>query len=150
MGALTEPVTKAEQKYCMDCGALILRRAEICPKCGCRQMSPPVPSTTEQAAAKALPPAAAPSTAYAAGAALSQVAGGEIGGKMVILVLLNILWAGLGNICIGDKRGWLFGILTWLFLVIAIYTAGITLLLYFIAVTYAGYTFLQRGQRETR
>lgn len=35
MGVLTEPFTKAQQKYCMDCGALILRRAEICPKCGC-------------------------------------------------------------------------------------------------------------------
>ncbi len=27
-------------KYCRDCGAEILDNAEICPKCGCRQMSP--------------------------------------------------------------------------------------------------------------
>ena len=26
-------------KYCRDCGAKILMNAEICPKCGCRQMS---------------------------------------------------------------------------------------------------------------
>lgn len=27
-------------KYCRDCGAEILDNAEICPKCGCRQMPP--------------------------------------------------------------------------------------------------------------
>jgi hypothetical protein len=26
------------QKYCRDCGKLILERAEICPGCGCRQI----------------------------------------------------------------------------------------------------------------
>ena len=26
-------------KYCRDCGAEILDNAEICPKCGCRQMN---------------------------------------------------------------------------------------------------------------
>lgn len=119
----------------MDCGALILRRAEICPKCGCRQLSPKVPP---------------PSTAYAAGAALSGLAGGEAGGQTMMLILLNVLWAGLGNICIGDKRGWLFGILTWFFWAIAIYTMGIPLLVYFIVVTHAGYTFLQRQRMKTQ
>ena len=28
-------------KYCSDCGAQISARAEICPKCGVRQSSPP-------------------------------------------------------------------------------------------------------------
>jgi hypothetical protein len=27
-------------KYCADCGKQILRRAEICPHCGCRQLPP--------------------------------------------------------------------------------------------------------------
>ncbi len=27
-------------KYCRDCGAQILDNAEICPKCGCRQLFP--------------------------------------------------------------------------------------------------------------
>ncbi len=29
------------QKYCKDCGAIINEKAEICPKCGVRQMPPP-------------------------------------------------------------------------------------------------------------
>ena len=28
-----------ETKYCKDCGAKIAKKAEICPKCGCRQMN---------------------------------------------------------------------------------------------------------------
>lgn len=30
-----------EMKFCMDCGEKILRKAEICPKCGCRQIAAP-------------------------------------------------------------------------------------------------------------
>ncbi len=26
------------EKYCKDCGKIIMSRAEICPHCGCRQM----------------------------------------------------------------------------------------------------------------
>jgi TM2 domain-containing membrane protein YozV len=29
------------QKYCTDCGSIISARAEICPKCGVRQLAPP-------------------------------------------------------------------------------------------------------------
>ena len=32
---------QADEKYCGDCGQIIKRRAEICPKCGIRQMDPP-------------------------------------------------------------------------------------------------------------
>ncbi len=28
-----------ETKFCKDCGAKIAKKAEICPKCGCRQMN---------------------------------------------------------------------------------------------------------------
>ena len=31
----------ANEKYCNDCGAVINTRAEICPKCGVRQMASP-------------------------------------------------------------------------------------------------------------
>lgn len=30
-----------DEKFCSECGALIKARAEICPKCGVRQMAPP-------------------------------------------------------------------------------------------------------------
>ena len=31
-----------DEKFCSSCGALILKRAEICPKCGVRQPDAPV------------------------------------------------------------------------------------------------------------
>jgi len=37
------PVTKAiDEKFCSECGAIIKAKAEICPKCGVRQMPAPV------------------------------------------------------------------------------------------------------------
>ncbi|UZE46958.1 TM2 domain-containing protein [Rhodopseudomonas sp. P2A-2r] len=39
---MSNTVTRGEnQKYCTDCGSVISARAEICPRCGVRQMSPP-------------------------------------------------------------------------------------------------------------
>jgi len=36
------PVSRgANEKFCSDCGAVINARAEICPKCGVRQLAPP-------------------------------------------------------------------------------------------------------------
>jgi hypothetical protein len=35
------PSINPEMKYCADCGKQILRKAEICPHCGCRQLPPP-------------------------------------------------------------------------------------------------------------
>jgi len=34
-------VRGANEKYCTDCGSIINARAEICPKCGVRQMATP-------------------------------------------------------------------------------------------------------------
>lgn len=31
----------ADEKFCSDCGQIIKAKAEICPKCGVRQMAPP-------------------------------------------------------------------------------------------------------------
>lgn len=32
-----------DEKFCADCGAIIKAKAEICPKCGVRQMPAPAP-----------------------------------------------------------------------------------------------------------
>ena len=32
------------EKYCLECGSIINARAEICPKCGVRQMPAPIAS----------------------------------------------------------------------------------------------------------
>lgn len=39
--AISQP---GDHKFCRDCGADILAKAEICPKCGVRQMAPPAVS----------------------------------------------------------------------------------------------------------
>lgn len=39
--APSAPLKRADEKFCSECGALINVKAEICPKCGVRQM--PVP-----------------------------------------------------------------------------------------------------------
>jgi hypothetical protein len=37
------PINKAhDEKFCSDCGGIIKIKAEICPKCGVRQMSPSI------------------------------------------------------------------------------------------------------------
>ena len=36
-----EAQRSADEKFCTQCGAAISARAEICPKCGVRQMPPP-------------------------------------------------------------------------------------------------------------
>jgi uncharacterized OB-fold protein len=32
----------ADEKFCSECGSVIKAKAEICPKCGVRQLPPPV------------------------------------------------------------------------------------------------------------
>ena len=40
---MTEPPQKAvDEKFCRECGAVIKAKAEICPKCGVRQMAAPL------------------------------------------------------------------------------------------------------------
>ena len=40
-------VTKGpDEKFCSECGAVIKAKAEICPKCGVRQMAAPNPLTS--------------------------------------------------------------------------------------------------------
>lgn len=40
-------MTNVKEKYCNDCGAVINVNAEICPKCGVRQMAPPMSAQSD-------------------------------------------------------------------------------------------------------
>lgn len=40
--------TDGDTKFCSDCGATISRRAEICPKCGVRQIAAPKSSSSSR------------------------------------------------------------------------------------------------------
>jgi TM2 domain-containing membrane protein YozV len=41
---MTEVVKNTDEKFCPECGAIIKKKAEICPKCGVRQFPPPLAS----------------------------------------------------------------------------------------------------------
>lgn len=41
MSTTTTVPLGADQKYCSECAKVLLRRAEICPNCGCRQVAEP-------------------------------------------------------------------------------------------------------------
>lgn len=110
------------QKYCTDCGKLILARAEICPGCGCRQ---------------ALIQSAAP------GYAMPPLRVDPATGPMILLLALNVLWNGLGNIAIGDKRGWGFGFFNWVCFVASFFFFFIPCILFFAYCGFKGYQYLQ-------
>ncbi|HLK66958.1 MAG TPA: hypothetical protein VKU19_26175 [Bryobacteraceae bacterium] len=63
---------------------------------------------------------------------------------MAVLIVLNILWSGLGNLVIGDKRGWGFGIVNWIVFAISIFTAFVPSILFFAYCTFQGYTYLRQ------
>jgi hypothetical protein len=121
---VASPVLNQDQKFCMDCGKVILRRAEICPGCGCRQIHAPAPVLSSQFAA------------------IESQLQSPLAGQMVILLVLNFLWNGLGNLAVGDKRGWSFGFINWVVFAISFFTAWIPSLLFFAYCGYAGYQFL--------
>jgi hypothetical protein len=121
-----------DEKYCMDCGKIILRRAEICPKCGCRQ-TPAGPLPNGQTYQTINP---------------SQNFQGEFVGKMVLLIGLNVLWNGLGNVSVGDKRGWGYGFFNVVFFALSFFTVFVPCVLFFGYCGYMGYQFLLAQQSE--
>ena len=117
-----------DQKYCSECAKVILRRAEICPGCGCRQSNTPQPASS------------------ASGSALTQ---DPFVGHLIVLILLNCLWSGLGNLAVGDKRGGRFAAINIAVFIVGFFTAFIPLLLFFAYCCYEGYQFLLANKAST-
>jgi len=44
-----------DEKFCSECGAIIKAKAEICPKCGVRQMPPPAQAASSDSLARVSP-----------------------------------------------------------------------------------------------
>jgi hypothetical protein len=125
-----QAVVSAEQKYCSDCGNVILRRAEICPKCGCRQLSAPVSAVGAETKPFSIK---------------LPNADGIL--PMMSVIVGNLFWAGLGNLLVGNKEGWKFGLLTWIFVVMIALAAPIGAIGYFVWMIYCdvkAYEFLQK------
>lgn len=116
-----------EQKYCSDCGNVILRRAELCPKCGCRQSEAPQPAFE----ANFFPQS------------LSMASSSVDSGKLALLLVGNFFWGGLGNLLLGDSRGWVLGFVTWSVCLLGSFTFFLPLLPYFGFTCYLGYEFFK-------
>jgi ribosomal protein L40E len=121
--AESPPAKAPNQKFCSDCGALIFLRAEICPKCGCRQITP----------------------ASMPGVCLQVDA---VTGPMILLIICNFLWSGLGNLVIGDDRGWGYGFFNWVVFAVSFFTLFIPSILFFAYCSWQGYQFLRQRQLE--
>ena len=133
-----EPSIGQDKKYCMDCGKVILRQAEICPGCGCRQI--PAPRSQQNGFRQTVFPSGPPSPELQ----------GPFVGQMAKLLILNCLWNGLGNLAIGDKRGWGWGFFNWVVFALSFFTLGIPSILFFAFCGYAGYQFLTQQALEVQ
>ena len=63
-------------------------------------------------------------------------------GRMIILIVLNILWSGVGNLAVGDKRGWGFLLINIVVFTVGLFMLGIPILLFFGYCCYSGYQYL--------
>lgn len=138
--ASAEPVIpttpNTDQKYCSECGKIVLRRAEICPGCGCRVSGTPPP-----------PIGAVPPSWNVREAPQLQ---SQFVLQMAILLVLNCFWAGLGNLAVGDQRGWSFGFATWLAIGLSFLIPVLPLLAWFAFASYLGYQFIQEREAVLR
>lgn len=133
MSTTTAVPIGSDQKYCSECAKVILRRAEICPGCGCRQVATqPVQPGPGFYPSYQTPTPPSPFT-----------------NKMIVLVLLNFLWSGAGNVAIGDRRGWGFVFANIIILVISFFTAFIPSILFFGFCCWTGYQYLTEAEAST-
>lgn len=67
--------------------------------------------------------------------------------QMAVLLLCNVLWSGLGNLAIGDKRGWALGFINWIAFALSFLMVGVPSVLFFAYCGFVGYQFLQQKQQ---
>lgn len=93
-------------KFCYKCGEKIFTEAEICPKCGVRQMHPPGYSAPPPAQNPSVPGSASPQNPQPQ----NQQNPPQYAERKspAIAAILSFFWSGLGHIYCGD---WGFGIM---------------------------------------
>jgi hypothetical protein len=126
--SVPQPLVAAvqETKYCTECGKVIFRKAEICPNCGCRQSPSPRQANFN------LPNLSVPPTT----------------GRLIILVVGNILWNGLGNLVIGDNRGWTYGFINLACFIASLFTLGIPCIVWCLYCSAKGYEYLKEVENK--
>jgi hypothetical protein len=110
MSTSTVAYKSSQEKYCKDCASVIWLNAEICPKCGCRQ----IPESTNRSGR------------------LNKTGTPSVGMPLLALFVLNALWNGLGNVAVGDKRGWLYMLFNIIMFIGAFFTFGIGLIAFYV------------------
>jgi TM2 domain-containing membrane protein YozV len=80
-------VNKKNTKFCVNCGAKIDAKAEICPKCGVRVAPPPTPPRKEYVERKSEGIAAVLSFLFVG---LGQIYNGEIG-KGFLFIIIGVI-----------------------------------------------------------
>jgi len=113
-------------KYCTACGKQISLAATFCEHCGSRQLSlqqPAVQSIPHKVSEFKLPNLAAYNLKPAMASELPQIG---------LMTMLNMLWCGLGNKVIGDKKGGTFMLLNIPILVASFFLAFIPSLAFLI------------------
>lgn len=126
------PSTAPDMKYCADCGKQIVRRAEICPHCGCRQF-PPVPQNPLDTVG-------------------AKIRADYRAKEMVTLALWNLAWTGLGNVLAGDRKEGFAAMALGLLIIPVIFTTSPSFIVLWLALyVYCGvhgYRFLERKETD--
>ena len=128
-GSVEEPTDPRERSsdevFCRDCGAVISRKAEICPECGVRQRDPPSSGLN---------------------GAVEQLTGG---GNPFVAAVLSALFPGLGQIYNRELEKGLI-VIVGSFLAMFSILVGVGLLLYPAVWLYAIYDAYTVADRQSR
>ncbi len=97
---MTQPgePNQRKMKFCVNCGAEIDAKAEICPKCGVRVAQPPAPTSQPAGVQKKNEGIAAVASFLFVG--LGQIYNGQIG-KGILFFILGIVFVLLSFVLIG-------------------------------------------------
>ena len=67
---------------------------------------------------------------------------------MALLIGLNVLWSGIGNIAVGDIEGYGYALANIVIVFLSVFTFGIPLVLFCVFCSMKGYEYLKQ-QAET-
>ncbi len=63
--------------------------------------------------------------------------------SVFVLIILNIVWNGLGNLAVGDTRGWKYGFFNWACAIASLALAGIPCIAWCVYCSVKGYEHLK-------
>jgi len=64
-----------------------------------------------------------------------------------MLLILNALWNGFGNVVVGDRRGWRYALYNVALFAIGFFTVFVPVVLFYVYCAYEGYQYLNQPSR---